>query len=79
MSGWPRCADLALGVEALKEAGVPPKLLIIDDGWQLTRADGQGPLGGAHAPPASPDASDEAPRSAAGWLAPPWSAPWSVQ
>lgn len=60
-----------LGVEALKEAGTPPKLLIIDDGWQLTRADGQGPLGGAHAPSIPPDASDGPPRCAAGWLAPP--------
>ena len=27
------------GLQALKEGGVPPKLLIVDDGWQSTDLD----------------------------------------
>ena len=30
---------IAHGLDALREGGVPPKLLIIDDGWQSTQLD----------------------------------------
>lgn len=32
-------AGIVQGLTALEAAGVPPRLLIIDDGWQLTLAD----------------------------------------
>ena len=35
----PLHAGISEGLEALKEGGVPPKLLIIDDGWQRTELD----------------------------------------
>ncbi|KAK3261991.1 hypothetical protein CYMTET_29136 [Cymbomonas tetramitiformis] len=34
-------ADVVQGVKALHEAGVPPKFVIIDDGWQCTALDPQ--------------------------------------
>jgi len=45
-------AGIVEGLEALKEAGAPPQLLIIDDGWQLTEVDG-----GVAAPAAGGDAT----------------------
>ncbi len=32
-------AGIAHGLDALREGGVAPKLLIIDDGWQSTQLD----------------------------------------
>jgi Raffinose synthase or seed imbibition protein Sip1 len=32
-------AGIVQGLTSLEAAGVPPRLLIIDDGWQLTVAD----------------------------------------
>ena len=33
------CTGINQGLQALKDGGVPPKLLIIDDGWQTTELD----------------------------------------
>lgn len=33
------CAGIDEGLQALKEGGVPPRLLIVDDGWQSTDLD----------------------------------------
>lgn len=48
----------------MEAAGVPPRLLIIDDGWQLTVADRDGQTEGALPPeavaPAEPQPADEA-------------------
>ena len=35
----PLCVGINEGLQALEEGGVPPKLLIIDDGWQTTELD----------------------------------------
>ena len=55
-------AGIVQGLTALEAAGVPPRLLIIDDGWQLTVADSDGQTDGAlpeAAAPAKPPPVEE--------------------
>jgi Raffinose synthase or seed imbibition protein Sip1 len=48
-------AGIVQGMTSLEAAGVPPRLLIIDDGWQLTVADADGQTDDAVRPePAAP-------------------------
>ena len=39
LSSSRRCAGLHEGLGSLVSAGVPPRFLIIDDGWQCTDVD----------------------------------------